>query len=297
MQARNAAVSRWRGIRTEKRTTERASSHIVLRRAAPPSRRPGRRCGCQIHGRIPQFRAPGVADPPLTQPPRTSFTTTSDVQKPPPATRGTVQTGLRVLVAVVALNLGTYAFQLIAAQLLGPGGFGELAALLALVNLIGLPLGAVQIAVARQVAELRAAGQHHEVATFGRSFIMGALIGSVGSWWSMAAVGAPAAPAGPLIDERSAPARAGDSPSVFLPVVLGVLQGEQRFNEYSVALAATACCARRSSGALLLRPAAGRRGGGDGTRGHRRAGLALRSCAGSLAADAGPRGAVGTLRG
>jgi len=187
-------------------------------------------------------------------------------------------------VAVVALNLGTYAFQLIAAQLLGPGGFGELAALLALVNLIGLPLGAVQIAVARQVAELRAAGQHHEVATFGRSFIMGALIGSVGLLVVYGLLLVPlqhllglSSMNGLLLLGLAIPA------SVFLPVVLGVLQGEQRFNEYSVALAATGVLrpafflalyfyGLRLAGAVVAMALAVIAG----------AGLALRSCAGSL---------------
>jgi O-antigen/teichoic acid export membrane protein len=148
--------------------------------------------------------------------------------------------GLQVLTALIVLNLGTYAFQLAAGQLLGPSGFGELAALLALLNLIGLPLGAVQIAVARHVAELRAADRPGDAGAIARAFLVAAAGGSLILMAVYAALLLPLdnvlglSSVGPLaLMGLAIPA------AVALPVMLGLLQGEQRFREYSVALAST----------------------------------------------------------
>ncbi|MEQ9093014.1 MAG: hypothetical protein RLN63_02815, partial [Miltoncostaeaceae bacterium] len=151
-----------------------------------------------------------------------------------------MRTGIRVLVAVAALNLGLYAFQVIAAQLLGPSTFGEMAALLALLNIIGLPLAAVQIAVGRRVAELRALGRDGEVPSYGMAWIVGATVGALGLLGLYAAMLVPLKSflglddyGGLLLLGLAIP------PSVLLPVALGLLQGEERFREYNLALAAT----------------------------------------------------------
>lgn len=151
-----------------------------------------------------------------------------------------MRTGIRVLIAVAALNLGLYAFQVISAQLLGPSLFGELAALMALLNIIGLPLAAVQIAVGRRVAELRAVGRHDEVASYGLAWAVGAGVGAVVLLALYAAMLLPLKNflglddySGLLLLALAIP------PSVLLPVALGLLQGEERFREYNLALAAT----------------------------------------------------------
>lgn len=151
-----------------------------------------------------------------------------------------MRTGIRVLMAVAALNLGLYAFQVIAAQLLGPSTFGEMAALLALLNIIGLPLAAVQIAVGRRVAELRALGRHGEVPPYGLAWVAGATVGALGL---LAVYGALLVPLRSFLglDDYSGLLLLGLAipPSVLLPVALGLLQGEERFREYNLALAAT----------------------------------------------------------
>ena len=194
--------------------------------------------------------------------------------------------GFQVLVAVAALNLGTYAFQLIAAQLLGPSAFGELAAILALVNIIGLPLTAVQIAVGKRVAELRQEGAGAEVAELGRTFLWAALVASAGLLAVYAALLFPLrvflgveSITGLLLLGASIPA------AVLLPVLLGLLQGEQRFREYSVAMAATGALRPGAFLALYF-------------YGLRLAGAVLAIVLASFAAVAiGLRGAVGSLRG
>jgi len=91
--------------------------------------------------------------------------------------------GLIVLAGVVVANAGNYAFQLMAARFLGPPPYGDLAALLAIVNLIALPLGAIQVWVARNVAEMHAVhdgeGIHWFVRRVGWYALLAAVFGSV----------------------------------------------------------------------------------------------------------------------
>lgn len=148
--------------------------------------------------------------------------------------------GAQVLLAIVVLNLGTYIFQLAAAQILGPADFGTLSALLSLLNLIGLPLGAVQVGVARHVAELKASGRGDEAPGAARTYLVASAWASLGLCAVYAALLLPLQWALGL-DELAPLALLGLAipGSLILPVLLGVLQGEQRFRDYSVALAAT----------------------------------------------------------
>lgn len=68
--------------------------------------------------------------------------------------------GAIVFIGIAVANAGNYLFQLIAARWLGPGKYGDLAALIAVAALITLPLGGIQAAVAREVATLDAAKRH-----------------------------------------------------------------------------------------------------------------------------------------
>lgn len=74
---------------------------------------------------------------------------------PTPLPNGAVRVGAQVLLAIMAPRLATYVSKFAAAKSLGPADLGTLSVLLSLLSLIGLPLGAVQVAVARQVAVLR----------------------------------------------------------------------------------------------------------------------------------------------
>lgn len=60
--------------------------------------------------------------------------------------------GLIVFAGMVAANLGNYVFHLLTARALGPAPYGDVATLATLTGTIGLPLGGVQIFVARHAA-------------------------------------------------------------------------------------------------------------------------------------------------
>lgn len=85
----------------------------------------------------------------------------------PPPVRG-LRAGAIVLLGVAALNAGNYVFHLLAARNLGPARYGDLATLIAIAGLISLPLGGVQVWVARFVAEYRAIGDDDAVHWFTR---------------------------------------------------------------------------------------------------------------------------------
>jgi O-antigen/teichoic acid export membrane protein len=92
---------------------------------------------------------------------------------------GGVRAGAIVLSGVVALNAGNYLFHLIAARRLGPAGYGDLATLITLSSLISLPLGGVQIWVARYVAQREAAGDADAIRWFVRRLSLSlALLGA-----------------------------------------------------------------------------------------------------------------------
>jgi O-antigen/teichoic acid export membrane protein len=76
--------------------------------------------------------------------------------------------GALVLLGVFALNAGNYLFHLIAARHIGPARYGDLATLIAISGLISLPLGGVQVWVARSVAQYRAVGDDEAIQWFTR---------------------------------------------------------------------------------------------------------------------------------
>src|SRR5262245_53316017 len=69
-----------------------------------------------------------------------------------PAPMSGVRAGAIVFVAVGISNLCAYGFHLVSARTLGPASYGDVAALAALVGIVALPLGGVQVFVARHVA-------------------------------------------------------------------------------------------------------------------------------------------------
>jgi O-antigen/teichoic acid export membrane protein len=60
--------------------------------------------------------------------------------------------GAIVFVGMAAANLGNYVFHFLTARSLGPGSYGDVATLAAIAGIIALPLGGVQVFVARHVA-------------------------------------------------------------------------------------------------------------------------------------------------
>ena len=87
--------------------------------------------------------------------------------------------GAVVLIGVLALNLGNYVFHLVAARSLGTALYGDLATLIAISGLIALPLGGVQVWVARYVAHYTAVGDEPAAHWFVRRAMTYTAIGGV----------------------------------------------------------------------------------------------------------------------
>jgi O-antigen/teichoic acid export membrane protein len=150
-----------------------------------------------------------------------------------------VHAGAIVFGGVLVANLGNYGFQLISARELGPASYSDLATLLAIVSLIGLPLGGLQLWVARHVAEYEAAGKNSATHWFVRRsashmVTIGAVITAVfliasdpvRSALGIASLGAVVI------------AAALTFPAILTPIVWGLAQGLERFTLISAMVAA-----------------------------------------------------------
>jgi O-antigen/teichoic acid export membrane protein len=145
--------------------------------------------------------------------------------------------GAIVLVGILLLNGGNYLFHLITARALGPAPYGDVVSLLALAGLVSLPLGGVQIVVARAAARFATSGDAPRLRSVFRLALAG--VGAVAVAVSLLLV-----VAAPLIRSslgiESLPAivltAAVVLPSLLSPVALGVVQGLQRFTLYSMSL-------------------------------------------------------------
>jgi O-antigen/teichoic acid export membrane protein len=132
---------------------------------------------------------------------------------------------------VVLANAGNYVFQLIAGRYLGPAPYGDLAALLAVTNLIALPLGGVQIWVARTVAEYKAADELQTTRWFIRRALLYALAaGVIGALALLLLSGAIQS----ALSIHSSTAVVFTTltvlPAFVTPVVWGLTQGLERFS-------------------------------------------------------------------
>jgi O-antigen/teichoic acid export membrane protein len=93
---------------------------------------------------------------------------------------GGVTAGLVVFVGVAVANIANAASNLIAGRWLGPGRYGDLAALLAVLGLISFPLGAAQYNIAAWVAALAAKRDVEGVGALARrSFAVASGVGLV----------------------------------------------------------------------------------------------------------------------
>jgi O-antigen/teichoic acid export membrane protein len=146
-----------------------------------------------------------------------------------PEVTGT-RAGMIVFVGLAALNAGNALFHLISARYLGPADYSELVSLLALSGLVALPLGALQLAVARSVAADVARGLQAEVAARARQGVLISLTIAV-------ALAVVLLAATPLIKnllsiEATLPVVLTAMltiPSLLAPALWGVAQGLQRF--------------------------------------------------------------------
>lgn len=166
-----------------------------------------------------------------------------------------VHAGAIVLAGILALNGGNYLFHLISARALGPARYGDIVSLLALAGLIVVPLGGVQLVVARTAARLAAAGETERLRAFFRLGLLGVAALAV-ALATLVAAAAPLVRDWLGIDSMSAILLTAllTLPTLVAPVALGVAQGLQRFGLYSASMCAIAVV---RVGVLALLVAAG----------------------------------------
>jgi O-antigen/teichoic acid export membrane protein len=75
------------------------------------------------------------------------------------AARALGRRGALLFVALLAMNAGNLAFHVLASQLLGPGRYGALGSLLAILVALAVPFGALQVALTGEVARAHEAGR------------------------------------------------------------------------------------------------------------------------------------------
>lgn len=148
-----------------------------------------------------------------------------------------IHAGAIVLVGIVTLNLGNYAFHFLAARELGPAPYGDVVSLLALAGLIALPLGGIQVVVARTVARLSTVDDAERL----RAFVRLALVATAAV---SAAITLALLLLSPLIQDWLGVGSLGaialtgalTIPALLTPIALGAAQGLQRFTLLSVSL-------------------------------------------------------------
>jgi glycosyltransferase involved in cell wall biosynthesis/O-antigen/teichoic acid export membrane protein len=162
------------------------------------------------------------------------------------------ETGL-LLVAVGLLNGSNYLFHLVVSRQLGPSDYGALAALLAVLLVLSVPLGVLQTVVAQRSASLRAQGRSaDDVGLFATALTSRVLRVSLALSVLTLFLAAPALTV--FLDVGFA------STSLLAPYVLfgamaaiplGVLQGEMRFGAFAVVVL-VGVVARLASGIGLV---------------------------------------------
>ena len=160
--------------------------------------------------------------------------------------------GAIVLLGVIAVNAGNYLFHFLSARQLGPASYSDVVSLLALAGLIGLPLGGVQVVVARTVARLSAAGDTTGLRAFFRLGLVATGVVSV-AIALVVVILSPALQSWLGIGSLAAIVLTGalTVPALLTPIALGVAQGLQRFTLLSLSLTASTA-ARLASLAVVL---------------------------------------------
>jgi O-antigen/teichoic acid export membrane protein len=179
------------------------------------------------------------------------------------------RSGVLIGAASLLATLFNYVFLLAAGRVLGSDDYGALAALLGLLTVVLLPIGALQLAVSREVSRRRAEGDVAGAESFARTTLTYGLV-----------VTAPVVVLGlalvvPLreflsIGSTAAPTFAvlGLTIAIALPIATGVLQGYERFRAVALLyvfpfalrlalLAASSAAGYRLGGAVFAAVAAG----------------------------------------
>ena len=146
-----------------------------------------------------------------------------------------VHAGAIVLVGVVSLNVGNYVFHMIAARSLGPELYGDLATLIAISGLIALPLGGIQVWVARYVAHYTAVGDEPAAHWFVRRAMTYTAIVGVVLTMALLAVAWPLRNALGIASISAVALTALTAfPAATSPITWGLAQGLQRFTLIAV---------------------------------------------------------------
>ena len=148
--------------------------------------------------------------------------------------------GAVVFAGVALANLSNAGFNLIAGRSLGPGRYGDLAALLAVLGLVAFPLGAAQYNIASWVAALAARRDARGVAAIYRRSITVAFIVGISASAVLILL---TIPIRRLLGVQSTAAvlllAVAAFPAPFAPAILGLTQGLERFVLFAVAQAAS----------------------------------------------------------
>jgi O-antigen/teichoic acid export membrane protein len=124
----------------------------------------------------------------------------------------------------------------IAGRVLGPGRYGELASLLAIVGLVAYPLAALQLTVARDVSHLRVGGDSAGVAGLYRRMLIGGLVFGLGLSVVLAVIMLLARDRLHLGSVAAILLAAlGTLPATYAPIVAGLTQGLERFHLFAFA--------------------------------------------------------------
>jgi O-antigen/teichoic acid export membrane protein len=146
--------------------------------------------------------------------------------------------GLIVLIASFGGHAGNYLFYVIAARMVTPAEFAAISALIAFASICFMPVNGIQVAVARDVAVLRAAGRSAELAAYVRR--LGRRLG-IGGAVAVVVLGA----LSPLLSDRFhlgsrlpvVMTAVWVSLGAVLLIAIGVLQGLERFGYVAFSLA------------------------------------------------------------
>lgn len=149
-----------------------------------------------------------------------------------------MRAGLVVLLASFAAHAGNYLYYLVAGRMLGPAGFAEVSALIALALLVFVPFNGVQAATARDGARYLAAGDSAGFSAHLRRLSAVAALVCAGVTFLLL-VGIPAFTRVLAIDDIGLLVAAAiwTGSTAFLVVWVGAAQGLQRFGVVAVQLA------------------------------------------------------------
>jgi O-antigen/teichoic acid export membrane protein len=169
--------------------------------------------------------------------------------QPQSAARG----GAALLLAAALGNICNYAFTILAGRALGPADYGVLTALMALLLIAQLPMGAVQLALARDVSVEVARGRNDSAIALVRSALR---MGAFGTLAMTAAFVAAMAPLAYLLqlDDMGPLAVTGLAlvPTLATLMLMGDLQGRQRYDHLGAAIALPSVLRLALFGALFL---------------------------------------------